>query len=147
MNTTDTTRTTATPDNHEWLGDATSVIEFLRPLREHLDAPGVLEVCVNRPGELMIETHDGWHAVSAPQMTLERCLSLATAVGRACYIPLGHKAAGGGLFGGDAIEGQIARDDASVRLSRCSSISIWNACCEPPQASMIRRMPSCGTTS
>jgi hypothetical protein len=27
-----------------WQGDATSVIEFLRPLREQLDATGVLEV-------------------------------------------------------------------------------------------------------
>ena len=26
-----------------WCGDATSVVEFLRPLREQLDAPGVLE--------------------------------------------------------------------------------------------------------
>ena len=38
-----------------WCGDATSVVEFLRPLREQLDAPGVLEVCVNRPGELLVE--------------------------------------------------------------------------------------------
>ncbi len=29
-------------------------------LREQLDAPGVLEVCVNRPGELLVETVDGW---------------------------------------------------------------------------------------
>ena len=36
-----------------WQGDATSVVEFLRPLRQQLDAPGVLEVCVNRPGELL----------------------------------------------------------------------------------------------
>ena len=63
-----------------WGGDATSVVEFLRPLREHLDADGVLEVCVNRPGELLVETSAGWHAVAAPEMTLERCLSLATAV-------------------------------------------------------------------
>ena len=39
-----------------WCGDATSVIEFLRPLRAQLDAPGVLEVCVNRPGEMLVET-------------------------------------------------------------------------------------------
>ena len=39
-----------------WCGDATSVVEFLRPLRDQLDAPGVLEVCVNRPGELLVET-------------------------------------------------------------------------------------------
>jgi type IV secretion system protein VirB11 len=64
----------------EWQGDATSVVEFLRPLREHLDESGVLEVCVNRPGELMVETIRGWKAVPAPELSLERCLSLATAV-------------------------------------------------------------------
>jgi type IV secretion system protein VirB11 len=67
-------------DTDPWCGDATSVIEFLRPLREQLDAEGVLEVCVNRPGELLVETGRGWRAVPAPEMTLERCLSLATAV-------------------------------------------------------------------
>ena len=63
-----------------WCGDATSVVEFLRPLRDQLDAPGVLEVCVNRPGELLVETVRGWQTVPAPEMTQERCLSLATAV-------------------------------------------------------------------
>jgi type IV secretion system protein VirB11 len=67
-----------------WCGDATSVVEFLRPLREQLDAPGVLEVCVNRPGELLVETLTGWHVQPAPQMSLERCLSLATAVATYC---------------------------------------------------------------
>ena len=67
-----------------WHGDATSVIEFLRPLREQLDAPGVLEVCVNRPGELLVETVSGWQTVAAPEMTQERCLSLATAVATFC---------------------------------------------------------------
>ena len=43
-----------------WCGDSTSVVEFLRPLRHYLDIPGVLEICVNRPGEMMIETGDGW---------------------------------------------------------------------------------------
>ncbi|MFT7773062.1 P-type DNA transfer ATPase VirB11 [Roseateles sp.] len=63
-----------------WCGDATSVIEFLRPLRQHLDAEGVQEVCVNRPGELFIEGTDGWRRIAEPDMTQERCLSLATAV-------------------------------------------------------------------
>ena len=63
-----------------WCGDATSVVEFLKPLRAQLDSAGVLEVCVNRPGELMVETTQGWHAVAAPELTLERCLSLGTAV-------------------------------------------------------------------
>lgn len=67
-----------------WCGDATSVIEFLRPLRAQLDAPGVLEVCVNRPGELQVESVRGWNTVAAPEMTQERCLSLATAVATFC---------------------------------------------------------------
>jgi len=67
-----------------WQGDATSVIEFLRPLREQLDAPGVMEVCVNRPGELFVETVEGWRTVDTPAMTLERCLSLANAVATYC---------------------------------------------------------------
>ena len=42
-------------------------IEFLRPLREHLDRPCVLEVCLNQPGELQIELASGWQAVAAPK--------------------------------------------------------------------------------
>lgn len=80
---------TTLPFDHEepsdgWSGDATSVIEFLRPLRAQLDTPGVLEVCVNRPGELQVETVSGWQTVAAPEMTQERCLSLATAVATFC---------------------------------------------------------------
>jgi type IV secretion system protein VirB11 len=67
-----------------WCGEATSVVEFLRPLREQLDAPGVLEVCVNRPGELQVETVSGWRVVNAPAMSQERCLSLATALATYC---------------------------------------------------------------
>ncbi|EHR71209.1 P-type DNA transfer ATPase VirB11 [Burkholderiales bacterium JOSHI_001] len=67
-----------------WQGDATSVNEFLKPLRSHLDQPGVLEVCVNRPGEVLVESASGWRGFEAPDMTLERCLSLATAVATFC---------------------------------------------------------------
>jgi type IV secretion system protein VirB11 len=67
-----------------WCGEATSVVEFLRPLRDQLDAPGVLEVCVNRPGELLVETVSGWRTVAAPEMSFERCMSLATAVATFC---------------------------------------------------------------
>lgn len=70
-----------------WQGDATSVVEFLRPLREQLDAPGVLEVCVNRPAELLVETALGWQIVPSPELTQERCLSLATTPARARHHP------------------------------------------------------------
>lgn len=72
------------PPSDGWHGDATSVVEFLRPLRRHLDAPDVLEVCINRPGQVMIETTTGWQVTQAPDMSLERCLSLATAVATYC---------------------------------------------------------------
>jgi type IV secretion system protein VirB11 len=63
-----------------WEGDATSVNEFLRPLRDYLDLPGVLEVCVNQPQGIQFETSDGWHMKSVGSLTFERCMSLATAV-------------------------------------------------------------------
>jgi type IV secretion system protein VirB11 len=72
------------PGSERWGGDGTSVVEFLRPLREQLDTDGVLEVCINRPGELLVESVTGWRVVPAPAMTLERCLSLATAVATYC---------------------------------------------------------------
>ncbi len=67
-----------------WHGDATSVVEFLRPMRDQLDAPSVQEVCMNRPGELLVESAEGWRSVAAPDLTAERCLSLATAVATYC---------------------------------------------------------------
>jgi type IV secretion system protein VirB11 len=70
----------AVSSHAQWQGDATSVLEFLRPLSEQLEAPDVLEVCVNRPGEILVESVRGWRTVAAPELSLERCLSLATAV-------------------------------------------------------------------
>jgi len=80
----DTTTRDAQSAPSAWCGDATSVVEFLKPLREQLDTPGVLEVCVNQPGELLVETTSGWKALPAPAMTQERCRSLATAVATYC---------------------------------------------------------------
>ncbi|MCE4557997.1 P-type DNA transfer ATPase VirB11 [Pelomonas cellulosilytica] len=80
----DTDRPDPSCDDQGWRGDATSVVEFLRPLRELLDAPGVMEVCVNAPGQLFIEAVDGWHTVPSPALTMERCLSLANAMATYC---------------------------------------------------------------
>jgi DNA polymerase-1 len=43
-------------------------------------------------------------------------VSLATAPGKACYIPLQHKASGGGLFGGEPVEGQVPLAEAIAVL-------------------------------
>ena len=43
-------------------------------------------------------------------------VSLSTAPGKACYIPLAHVGEGGGLFGSEKIAGQIEFKDAIGRL-------------------------------
>ena len=110
-----------------WLGDATSVVEFLRPLRKALDAPGVLEVCVNQPGQLLIETSDGWNVVDAPEMTQERCLSLATAVATYCdqQINQEHPLLSATLPGGERIQfvipPAVTRGTTSITIRRPSN--------------------------
>lgn len=59
--------------------DAT-VVEYMKPLRAHLDRPGVVEVVVNRPEEIFVETHSGWEKIAAPGLTFKHCRSLAGAV-------------------------------------------------------------------
>jgi DNA polymerase I len=43
-------------------------------------------------------------------------VSLATAPGKACYIPLAHQGAGDGLFSSGLLSGQIPRDEALKKL-------------------------------
>ena len=111
-----------------WCGDATSVTEFLRPLRSQLDAPGVLEVCLNRPGELLVETASGWQTVSAPEMTQERCLSLATAVATYCdqQINQEHPLLSATLPSGEriqfAIPPAVTRGCVSITVRKPSSL-------------------------
>ena len=66
-------------------------------------------------GEVAIDTE----TTGLNEMTAELVgISLATAAGQACYIPLTHKAEGGaGLFGSDALaEGQIGLEEALTIL-------------------------------
>jgi len=66
----------------------------------------------------------GWVAVDTETTSLDEMradlvgVSLAVEEGRACYIPLGHRAEGGeGLFGSDALaEGQMPLDEALAML-------------------------------
>lgn len=116
------------PAEPPWCGDATSVVEFLRPLRQQLDAPGVQEVCVNRPGELLVETDEGWRRVLAPEMTLARCLSLATAVATFCdqQISQEHPLLSATLPSGErvqfAIPPAVTRDTVSITLRKPASV-------------------------
>ena len=57
-----------------------SVLELLRPLAAFLAIAGVTEIAINRPGEVFVEAGPQWRRHAAPQLTLERCHSLATAI-------------------------------------------------------------------
>lgn len=114
--------------NAAWAGDATSVIEFLRPLRALLDQPGVLEVCVNDPGWVMVEDSHGWQRCELPALSLDRCLALALAV--ATYtdqqISQEHPLLSATLPSGERIQfvipPAVTRGTVSITMRRPSSL-------------------------
>lgn len=57
-----------------------AVRSSLRCLRPFIDGRGVIEVCVNRPREVWVETTAGWTCHDAPTVTFEALKSLATAI-------------------------------------------------------------------
>ena len=67
---------------------------------------------------IAVATDQGFCAVDTETDSLDAMqanivgVSLATAPGKACYIPLGHQGQGDGLFGGGLVAGQISRDEA-----------------------------------
>ncbi|MDB5448285.1 MAG: virB11 type secretion protein [Phenylobacterium sp.] len=66
------------------MGGDTAILEhYLAPLRPHLDAPGVTELVVNRPGELAVEREGDWFWFEAPQLTEEWLRPLAIAAAAA----------------------------------------------------------------
>lgn len=58
----------------------TAVRAMLRPLRSYLERPGVIEVCVNKPGEVWVETYEGWMRETDANLSFEGLRSMATAV-------------------------------------------------------------------
>jgi type IV secretion system protein VirB11 len=50
-------------------GDTAVLDHYLRPLRPHLDATGVTELVVNRPGEFAVERDGAWYWFEAPELT------------------------------------------------------------------------------
>jgi type IV secretion system protein VirB11 len=49
-------------------------------IAEHLSSPDVTEICINRPGELYLETVRGWQRVEVPTLTYERARQFCTSV-------------------------------------------------------------------
>lgn len=49
-------------------------------VREFMASPDVTEICINRPGELYLETRGGWTRMDVPSLTFERARHFCTAV-------------------------------------------------------------------
>lgn len=47
---------------------------------EYMHSHDVTEICINRPGELYLETRAGWQRVDVPTLTFERARQFCTAV-------------------------------------------------------------------
>jgi type IV secretion system protein VirB11 len=47
---------------------------------EHMASPDVTEICINRPGEVWLETRAGWQCVDVPGLSFERARQFCTAV-------------------------------------------------------------------
>lgn len=47
---------------------------------DYMHSPDVTEICINRPGELYLETRDGWQRVEVPTLTFDRARQFCTAV-------------------------------------------------------------------
>lgn len=46
----------------------------------HMDSADVTEICINRPGELWLETRAGWRRVAMPGLNFDRARQFCTAV-------------------------------------------------------------------
>ncbi|MDR6673592.1 P-type DNA transfer ATPase VirB11 [Xanthomonas sp. 1678] len=47
---------------------------------DYLNSPEVTEICINRPGELYLETLRGWQKLDIPSLTFDRARQFCTAV-------------------------------------------------------------------
>lgn len=56
------------------------VEHLIAPFRELLDADGVSEVCVNRPGQIWVMRAGRWHCEARPTLTFERLRGIAGAI-------------------------------------------------------------------
>jgi type IV secretion system protein VirB11 len=49
-------------------------------VREYMASPEVTEICINRPGELYLESRGSWQRVDVPSLTFERARQFCTSV-------------------------------------------------------------------
>lgn len=47
---------------------------------EYMGSPDVTEICINKPGEIYLETRQGWQRIDVPSLNFERARQFCTAV-------------------------------------------------------------------
>ena len=47
---------------------------------DYMSSPDVTEICINKPGEVYLETKEGWQCVEVPSLNYERARQFCTAV-------------------------------------------------------------------
>ena len=62
--------------SNEFLEYQYSVLGIL----EYMSSPDVTEICINRPGEIYLETRQGWQRIEVPALNFERARQFCTAV-------------------------------------------------------------------
>ena len=49
-----------------------------------MDDPRVTEICINRPGEVFLETVKGWERTNVPGLTFDRAITYETSIDQLC---------------------------------------------------------------
>jgi type IV secretion system protein VirB11 len=107
-------------------GEHDMLYQYLTPLRPFLTQPDVNEVVINRPGEVWLESWQGWERHELPQMTFEACMQLARLIAN---------------FSGKAISPETPVLSASLIYGERAQVVIPPAC-EDGTVSLTVRKPS-----
>lgn len=109
--------------------EATTSVDFhLQPLAGCLGREDVLEVVVNRPGEVFVETISGWERHACEALSQAHCESLAQAVATYCsqQIDAERPLLSATLPGGERIQivvpPAVTRDTVSITIRKPSGI-------------------------
>ena len=98
-----------TPAHEPSGGDAphaSSLMHFLSPLAHWMHAPQTMELCVNGPGQLYVETHQGWQHHACQSLSLAWLRALGQCVATFAGLPLdeAHPFLCASLPGGERVQ-------------------------------------------
>jgi type IV secretion system protein VirB11 len=63
------------------IAETTALQLSLRPLRRFLEDAAITELCINKPGEIFLESRAGWRREMLTELTYDWCLRFAKLVG------------------------------------------------------------------